>query len=175
MAWNPKGTLLATCGGDHVVKIWSRQNLANKSEWSCIASLSEGHTRTIRWVSWSPCGNKLGMHCLYCYNPMFIIPYTSFFVFFWICKATASFDTTIVVWKRKSDSDYEIVANLEGHENEVKCTAWSNDGSFLASCSRDRSVWVWDGNFFYRSIHFNTTTFCYLKYYQQKCYIFRNL
>jgi WD40 repeat protein len=63
-------------------------------------------------------------------------------------SATASFDTTIINWKRKSDLTFEIVANLKGHENEVKCTAWSRDGAFLASCSRDRSVWIWDGRIF---------------------------
>lgn len=47
----------------------------------------------------------------------------------------------------KDNKTFEIIANLEGHENEVKCTAWSIDGEFLASCSRDRSVWIWDGQF----------------------------
>jgi WD40 repeat protein len=47
----------------------------------------------------------------------------------------------------KDNKTFEIIANLEGHENEVKCTAWSIDGEFLASCSRDRSVWIWDGKF----------------------------
>ncbi|RNA39814.1 putative cytosolic iron-sulfur assembly CIAO1 [Brachionus plicatilis] len=114
VAWNPKGNLLASCGGDHSIKIWSDDG---SNKWICRATLSDGHSRTIRWVSWSPCGKKL---------------------------ATASFDTTIIIWKQKNEYEFEIVANLEGHENEVKCTAWSIDGGFLASCSRDRSVWVWD-------------------------------
>ena len=120
MAWNPKGNLLASCGGDHSIRIWSPKGQTGEAaeQWTCRATLSDGHSRTIRWVSWSPCGQKL---------------------------ATASFDTTIISWKRKSEFEFEVMANLEGHENEVKCTAWSVDGGFLASCSRDRSVWVWDG------------------------------
>lgn len=87
-----------------------------ENRWVCKTVLEGAHHRTIRCVNWSPCGRLL---------------------------AATSFDGTTSIWSLKS-SDFECIATLEGHENEVKSVAWSASGAYLATCSRDKSVWIFE-------------------------------
>ena len=118
-AWSPSGRHLATSGEDKVIRIWGVDANANGEKFACIATLEDGQSRTIRCCEWSPFGDMI---------------------------ASASFDGTVLVWEAQSTSleKWDVVASLEGHENEVKSVAWSNDGEYVASCGRDKKVWVWE-------------------------------
>lgn len=122
VAWHPSGNnLLASCSSDGKVKLWSSQE--DEENWRCIETLEQVHQRTVRSLSWSPCGVHL---------------------------ACASFDATVSIWSRNLDStdplhfEMEMTSSLDGHENEVKGVAWSPDSRMIATCSRDKSVWIWE-------------------------------
>jgi WD40 repeat protein len=44
----------------------------------------------------------------------------------------------------ESAEDWEFALVLEGHESEIKHVAYSPSGQWLASCSRDKSIWIWE-------------------------------
>jgi len=44
----------------------------------------------------------------------------------------------------KEDCTFKCLATLEGHENEIKCLAIDSQGKYLASCGRDKSIWIWE-------------------------------
>jgi len=121
VSWSPKGTHLASCGEDKVVLIWasSTSDWEEKNSIHVVATLEDAQTRTIRCCEWSPSSKHI---------------------------ACASFDGTVVVWEalNKQKTRWDQVAVLEGHENEVKSVAWSCSGQWLATCGRDKKVWVWE-------------------------------
>lgn len=81
------------------------------------------HTKTVRSVAYSANGKLL---------------------------ALASFDAKISIWQVEKDS-FEFVTILEGHESEVlsaltkvKFVDWHPTKELLVSCSRDKTIWIWE-------------------------------
>ena len=144
IAWHPSSAaecLLATASSDACVRFWSS---SSNGSWCCVGTLPSHHQRTVRCVEWCPttaAGDRLACCC---------------------------FDGTVTVWRRKwkanavggkyCDVGYQMQLEsvLEGHVNEVKRISWWVDycaglksaarphRCLLSSCSRDKSVWVWE-------------------------------
>jgi WD40 repeat protein len=120
VAWSNNGSFLVTCGEDKVIHIWriiadSVGNIAI----SLISTIEDVQARTIRSCEWSPNGKMI---------------------------ASASFDGTVIIWKAQDNSlkFWDQLASLEGHDNEVKSVSWCYDGSYIATCGRDKKVWIWE-------------------------------
>ncbi|KAJ1892225.1 Cytosolic iron-sulfur protein assembly protein [Kickxella alabastrina] len=146
VSWDPSGTRLASCSGDKSARIWapisgeqfftadhSEKPMAaaaigggasmdvdqtSASTWQCLDTIDNAHKRTVRSIAFEPTRGR--------------------------ALATASFDGTTAIWEK--EGAYECVATLEGHENEAKSVAWSPSGQLLATCGRDKSVWIWESN-----------------------------
>jgi len=117
VSWSRSG-LLASCGADRTVQVWSR---SDKSAWTLVTRLSSAETfpRAIRDVAWGSDGRTL---------------------------ACANFDSTATVLELMGGTapKLEAAVALEGHDSEVKAVSYSSSGGLLATCSRDKSVWIWE-------------------------------
>ncbi|KAK3050384.1 Cytosolic iron-sulfur protein assembly protein [Extremus antarcticus] len=141
---HPHLPIVATACSDKTVRIYSLQNFQQQS------TISGGHKRSIRSCAWKP--NSLGESVL----------------------ATGSFDASAGIWRRyeegagrgkinnetdftsglaggdtegKDDEDedeWRFAVILDGHDSEIKSLAFSPMSPLLATCSRDKSVWIWE-------------------------------
>lgn len=167
------GKYLAVCFGNPKthVKIWqcckttqnpTSTNKALEEEWKLLATIQDdndtsGHTRSIRSVAFAPTAIS--------YDVVPILATASFDgkVLIWeYCQDDDNDDEDDHMIKTKDDDNYSIhnnnneqattsssgyfepIAQLEGHDNEIKDLAWNATGSLLASCGRDKTIWIWE-------------------------------
>ncbi|MBW0547255.1 hypothetical protein O181_086970 [Austropuccinia psidii MF-1] len=137
-------TLKVSCSTDKEIKFYkfnsnnNNNNKQNQIEFKIFDSIPSSHTRTIRNLNWSPNGEFL---------------------------ASVSFDSTCSIWSKNdiiknsnstkfeiddeiisssNDENWDCLMSLEGHESEVKSVAWNRNGNLIATCSRDKTVWIWE-------------------------------
>lgn len=121
VAWNKEGSFFSSCGEDKTVRIWKMvsSSALDSLNIPLVASIEDVQARTIRCCEWSPNSKMI---------------------------ASASFDGTVIIWatQDKTFKFWDQVASLEGHDNEVKSVSWCFDGSYIATCGRDKKVWIWE-------------------------------
>lgn len=153
---HPTLPLLATCHSK-AVTIYSLSTLSSHS------SLTGGHARSVRDAAWKP---ALPPHKLCLVTGSFD---STAAVWRWDGENEVPFEPSnnrdqrleVEITSRHSTSNHSTNADddvasdkdtleweytlvLEGHESEVKSVAFSPAGQFLATCSRDKSVWIWE-------------------------------
>ncbi|KAK7428777.1 Cytosolic iron-sulfur protein assembly protein [Neonectria magnoliae] len=123
---------------------------------SAHSALCGGHTRSVRSVAWKP---GLPPHKLCLVSGSFD---STAGIWRWDGDVTGKEDSLEVEVTASSvgkvnlgDSDdddtskpgereWEFTLVLEGHDSEIKSCAFSPSGAYLATCSRDKSVWIWE-------------------------------
>lgn len=142
---HPTLPLIATAH-QKAVTVFSLSTLSSHS------TLTGGHTRSVRSVAWKP---NLGPQKLCLVSGSFD---STAGLWRWEGEETRSSSNNnleVEITADRSggddaseadedDKDWEFTLVLEGHDSEIKSVAFSPGGQYLATCSRDKSVWIWE-------------------------------
>ena len=120
-AWHPSGKYIAASTCDMVVIILADTGCE-------ILRFKTIHKKSIRKLSWDRTG-KLLCACSF--------------------DGTVSIFTLVLDSEEKSKIRIFLLDSLDGHDSEVKSCAFHHSKNLVATCSRDKSTWVWEYFFEY--------------------------
>ncbi|KAL1975644.1 hypothetical protein VTN31DRAFT_4036 [Thermomyces dupontii] len=154
---HPTLPLAATCCADKTVRVYSLSNFRLQS------TITGGHKRSVRSCAWKPQGRVKGES---------VLATGSFDSTVGIWRRWDRYpfqgsmqedeentsnnnnnnnhdDLSMGDEDREEEEDEEeeewrFAVLLDGHDSEVKSVSWSPSGSFLATCARDKSIWIWE-------------------------------
>ncbi|OJD19258.1 hypothetical protein AJ78_00788 [Emergomyces pasteurianus Ep9510] len=150
---HPRLPLVATCCADKTVRIYSLQNF------TLLSTITGGHKRSVRSCAWKPLVKGESVLATGSFDATVGVWRR------WDGYGHAADDddrVTMGIDSSKYDADADADADadsnneeeddeewrfavlLDGHDSEVKSLSWSPAGTLLATCSRDKSIWIWE-------------------------------
>ncbi|KAE8136158.1 putative cytosolic iron-sulfur protein assembly protein 1 [Aspergillus pseudotamarii] len=144
---HPSLPIVATCSSDKTVRVYSLTNFR------LLSTISGGHKRSVRTCAWKP--HVQGES---------VLATGSFDATVGIWRRWDSYgraEDGTDTWGLSSetldgngrdtqededddDEEWRFAVLLDGHDSEVKSVSWSPSGMLLATCSRDKSIWIWE-------------------------------
>lgn len=153
---HPTLPIVATCSSDKTVRVYSLTNFR------LLSTISGGHKRSVRTCAWKP--HVQGES---------VLATGSFDATVGIWRRWDSYGqgggggANAEGWglnnpasnggedddltqrdeadeDEEEDEEWRFAVLLDGHDSEVKAVSWSPSGMLLATCSRDKSIWIWE-------------------------------
>ncbi|KAE8379459.1 putative cytosolic iron-sulfur protein assembly protein 1 [Aspergillus bertholletiae] len=142
---HPSLPILATCSSDKTVRVYSLTNFR------LLSTISGGHKRSVRTCAWKPHVQGESVLATGSFDATVGIWRR------WDSYGRAEDDTDVRglssetlngngrdTQKDEDDEEWRFAVLLDGHDSEVKSVSWSPSGMLLATCSRDKSIWIWE-------------------------------
>ncbi|SGZ50705.1 CIC11C00000004768 [Sungouiella intermedia] len=150
--------LLATASSDKTSKIFK---LSREQNFPLIGNLEETHKRSVRTVSFKPplsssesefvdlpalaCGSFDSTISVWGIDePEELLNNEEDLGEYEDQRAAEARKKREIDILTSASNEWNLMALIEGHENEVKAVAWNKTGNYLASCSRDKTIWIWE-------------------------------
>ncbi|KAH8693080.1 WD repeat-containing protein [Talaromyces proteolyticus] len=156
---HPELPFAATCSADKTVRVYSLKNF------TLLSTISGGHKRSVRSCAWKPSVKGESVIATGSFDATVGIwrrwnnygqeegqrP--------WAVDDNSKIDTGNVGEQEETshglrhdaedsgaedDEEWRFAVLLDGHDSEVKSVSWSPSGTFLATCARDKSIWIWE-------------------------------
>ncbi|XP_053326631.1 coronin-7 [Spea bombifrons] len=116
LAWDPFNPhRLVTGCEDGRIRVWQIPENGLTETLTEPQTVLTGHNERIYTVRFHPCASDI--------------------------LASSSYDLTVRVWDLQTGKE---VLKLQGHEDQIFSLAWSPDGRFLATCSKDQRVRIYE-------------------------------